>query len=98
MFWFKVDYCICHLRRLLTQGNVSFDEIIVVRKMLQECTGSNTSQLGMVVFVFVFAPQKTSDAARDCEAYVAARAASDPSKMWSILDCGGLATSYEKTM
>lgn len=74
-----VDYCTCHFRRLLMQGNVSLDDIIVVRKMLQQCTGSNTPQL-----------------ARDCEAYVAARAASDPSKMWSILDGGGIAKPYEK--
>ncbi|XP_026193905.1 uncharacterized protein LOC113147457 [Cyclospora cayetanensis] len=81
-----VDYCICHLRRLLTQGNVSFDEIIVVRKMLQQCTGSKITQLGKFRTFAINAASFILRAARDCEAYVAARAACDPSKMWSILD------------
>ncbi|CDJ56597.1 BTB/POZ domain-containing protein, putative [Eimeria maxima] len=85
-----VHYCICHLRRLLTQGSVTFDEIIVVRKMLQQCTGTNTTKLGQLTFVVFRSLQIIFSAARDCEAYVTARAASDPSKMWSILDCGSI--------
>ncbi|CDJ68502.1 BTB/POZ domain-containing protein, putative [Eimeria necatrix] len=85
-----VHYCICHLRRLLTQGSVSFDEIIVVRKMLQQCTGTNTTKLGMLMSFPCSRCTRRLSVARDCEAYVAARAASDPSKMWSILDCGSI--------
>jgi len=65
------EFCIRRLRQLLTKGNVSFDEIVVVRKMLHECSGLHMVQL-----------------ARDCDGYVAVKAASDPATMWSIVDMG----------
>ncbi|CBZ52702.1 putative BTB/POZ domain-containing protein [Neospora caninum Liverpool] len=84
-----IDFCNRQLRQLLARGLASLHDVVSMRKLIHENATPITSQLGtkgVMHCTSVLTNACNLSTARDCEGYLASKAALDPSRLWSVLD------------